>query len=117
MQIKNDKKQEYQDWYNKNLDPYGHACFVYAENWASMMEDKIQNGFNLEDIAEQTSHDADTEGITGFMYGMAAQILAYCWVYGEQLRRWHNLEYQIGNEGEKANEEGKVLNPSVINIG
>lgn len=26
----------------KNSDPYGRACFTYAERWAGMMEEKIK---------------------------------------------------------------------------
>jgi hypothetical protein len=74
------------------------------------------DGSSLEQIAEQASHDADVAGITGFMYGAAVAVLADCWEHGEELRRWHNLDSQIGNEGEKANESGSVLNPALLNI-
>ena len=36
---------------------------------------------------------------------------------GEDLRRWHNLDTQIRNEGEIANEKGGVLNPAIMSIG
>lgn len=48
--------------------------------------------------------------------GMAVSMLVQCWEHGEQLRRWHNLETQIGDEGEKANALGGALNPAVLNI-
>jgi len=32
------------------------------------------------------------------------------------LRKWHNIKTQIGNEGEKANASGGVLNPALLNI-
>jgi hypothetical protein len=35
----------------------------------------------------------------------------------EELRRWHNLRTQIGDEGEKANEDGGVLNPALLRVG
>lgn len=50
------------------------------------------------------------------MIGMAVSMLVQCWEHGKQLRRWHNLETQIGDEGEKANALGGVLNPAVLNI-
>lgn len=114
MELINEK--EYTDWKGNNEDPYGSAVFRYLENWANLMETQMQKGESLEDIAEQTSHQADTEGMTGFMYGIAVAVLAKCWVHGERLRCWHNLHTQIGTEGERANEEGKVLNPAMINI-
>jgi len=91
--------------------------FSYAESWANLMEKHISEGEELKDIASKSSYEADTEGITGFMYGAAVQVLSWSWVHGEELRKWHNLDSQIGNEGEKANESGAVLNPAVLNIG
>lgn len=110
-------QDEWNNWVEKNTDPYGGACVTYAERWARMMQARMDAGEELEDIAKQTSHDADKEGITGFMYGCAVQMLAGCWKYGDRLRRWHNLDVQIGDEGEKANESGGVLNPALLNLG
>ena len=115
--MKTINEKEYNDWKEKNNDPYGAAAFRYAERWAELMETKMANGEKLSDIAEATSHEADDEGITGFMYGCAVVVLAKCWENGEELRRWHNIHTQIGNEGERANATGKVLNPALLNIG
>ena len=100
----------------KNTDGYGAGIIAYAQRWAELMETRIAAGEDLMQCAEPTSHEADTNGITGFMYGAAVATLAGCWVYGEQLRRWHNLETQIGTEGEQANQHGGVLNPAVLHI-
>lgn len=110
-------QKEYQDWKDKQEDPYSKAIFIYAEGWANLMEARIEKGERFEDFAKDTSHKADTDGITGFMYGAAVSILSQCWVHGEQLRKWHNLDTQLGDEGEKANEKGGVLNPALLNIG
>ncbi len=99
-----------------NSDSYGKCVMEYAERWARLMQIEMDNGKNLEDVAEATSREADIEGITGFMYGCAVSHLAWYWEYGDQLRRWHNLDIQIGNEGEKANESGGVLNPALLSI-
>lgn len=104
-------------WFQNNTDPYGSAVIRYAQKWANAMEDEMAAGAELEDVAERTSHEADTEGITGFMYGAAVSVLATLWVHGERLRRWHNLDTQLGTEGEKANESGGVFNPALLNIG
>ena len=116
MKILKGKEKEYKDWYDNNSEGYGRACFTYAEKWAEMMEEEIKNGKKLADIVKKLSHDADTEGITGFMYGIAVSILSLSWVYGEELRQWHNLETQIGDEGEKANKNGGVINPALLSI-
>lgn len=104
MKILKGKEQDYKDWYNKNSDPYGHACFTYAERWAEMLENAIENSPDepmkvILDNADELSREADTEGITGFMYGMAVSILSQCWEYGEELRKWHNKEYNYEGDG------------------
>ena len=102
---------------DRNSDPYGAAGHTYAERWARMMEAEMSRGKKLEDVAEECSHLADEEGITGFMYGCAVSILSAVWSHGEELRRWHNLKTQLRDEGEKANESGGVLNPAMLSIG
>lgn len=106
MKIKDHKN--YEDWKANNTDGYGSAIFRYAEKWANLMEDEINKGKRIQDIAENISNEADTEGITGFMYGAAVSILSRCWEYGEELRKWHNKEYDYDGDG--------VVNPAVINI-
>lgn len=100
-----------------NTDGYGGAVVTYSERWARLMQVEMANGKKLEDVADAASHEADLEGITGFMYGCAVSTLSQCWKHGEQLRRWHNVKTQLGNEGEKANESGGVLNPTLLSIG
>lgn len=100
-----------------NTDPYGARIYSYAEDWANFMEREMAKGATVAECAEATSREADTDGITGFMYGAAVATLAHVWAHGEELRRWHNKETQIGTEGDRANETGGVLNPAVLNIG
>jgi hypothetical protein len=100
-----------------NTDPYGGRVISYAEDWANFMEREMATGKTVAECAKPTSREADTDGITGFMYGAAVSILAAVWAHGEDLRRWHNLDIQIGTEGEKANESGGTLNPALLNIG
>jgi hypothetical protein len=117
MKIKLGLEQEYLDYKSNNSkDPYSMAVVIYSETWADLMEQKLASGEKLVDFAKKTSHDADTDGITGFMYGCSVQGLSYFWIHGEELRQWHNLATQIGDEGEKANKSGGVLNPAILNI-
>lgn len=80
-----------QNFSKKKIDEVGDACNAIVEN------------------AEKLSHEADTEGITGFMYGCAVSILAQCWEYGEELRKWHNKEYDYDGDG--------VVNPAILTAG
>ena len=100
-----------------NKDGYGGAVMTYAERWARMMEARMAKGERIADIAEECSHLADEEGITGFMYGAAVSTLAAVWIHGEALRLWHNLKYQLRDEGKRANDNGGVLNPACLSLG
>jgi len=110
-------REVWQMWVDNNTDPYGRGIIQYAERWAELMESRMAGDTTLEACAGETSHEADTEGITGFMYSAAVAALASCWEHGEQLRRWHNLEIQIGDEGEKANRGDGILNPALLRLG
>lgn len=119
MQIKTDKQTEYDRWRETSSeDFYSKGIVDFAERWASIMEEQIAAGATVADCAKATSREADCDmGISGFMYGCAVQTLATFWEHGEALRRWHNIDTQIGSEGARANEEGGVLNPALLSIG
>jgi hypothetical protein len=101
----------------KNPDPYGSAVNTYAERWARLMEARMSKGERIGDIADECSHLADEEGITGFMYGCAVGILSHVWIHGEALRLWHNLKSGGAEQGKKANDAGAVINPAILTIG
>ena len=119
MTFKNDASQKmWKMGLTKNQDPYGNAVYRFASEWATRMEQRLTDSpdAKISEIADECSREADTEGITGFMYGCAVSMLADIWVHGEELRRWHNLDVQIGTEGEQANEKGATLNPAIIQV-
>lgn len=107
----------WQETKDNNTDFYGRGIVDYTERWANLMEEKLSEGFALKDIAQSTSREANTDGITGFMYGCAVRILSDVWVNGEELRCWHNKKYQHNSEGNEANESGGVLNPAILTVG
>ena len=106
MKLKN--KEGWEQFVAINNDPYGSGVVRYAERWANMMEKEIEVGKELIDIADATSNRADTEGITGYMYGCAVSILSQVWEHGEELRKWHNKEYGYEGNG--------TVNPAIITI-
>lgn len=113
MKILEGKEKKYKDWYDINNDGYSRACFTYAERWANMLENLIESSDEdamtvIVNNADRLSREADIEGITGFMYGCAVNILAQCWEYGEELRKWHNKEYNYNGDG--------VVNPAILTI-
>jgi hypothetical protein len=117
MKLKPNTETEYEAYKtNNSSDPYSARVVSYGEDWANLMEARLSKGEQLADIAKETSHEADTDGITGFMYGCAVSALSHFWEHGETLRRWHNKDTQIGQEGDEANEAGGVLNPALLQV-
>lgn len=116
MKLKN--KERWEDLKNKNAGDFGKAIIDFTENWAELMESEIKKGSKVSDAAEKTRYKVDNPtGISGFMRGIVVRNLAEVWKYGEEFRIWHNLDVQIGNEGEKANKGSGVLNPALLTIG
>ena len=89
-----------------NKDGYGLSIFAYLKRWASAMEQEIEKGVPVKEIALLTSEKADINGITGAMYSCAVATLSKYWEYGEQLREWHNEMYCYRGQG--------VTNPAVL---
>jgi len=108
IEFKCSNKDALDKWQESNKDGYGGGIIEYAKDWGRLMQYEIGNGNKLNDIAGKTSFELGWHGITGFMYGAAVQVLSDCWVYGEDLRKWHNKEY--GHEGEG------VVNPAILTI-
>ena len=81
MKAVDGREQDYEEWRNNNSDPYGRAIFTYAERWAEMLESLIDKDSDVEKViaenAEKTSREADTEGITGFMYGRSGRHFSF----------------------------------------
>ena len=119
MKLKRGVKTKYLKYVRMNSkDGYSKAVVTYAEDWAAIMEKKLKKrGVKVKDIAEASGHEADTQGITGFMYGCAVSALAQFWVHGEELRRWHNREYLDEEKAAKADKSGGVVNPAILTFG
>lgn len=117
MKLKIGTETEYETYKANNSSDPDSACVTsYVENWANLMEARMEKGEKIADMAKDTSHEANTDGITGFMYGCAVSALSYFWEHGEALRLWHNMKAQIKDEGEKANEAGGVLSPAMLRV-
>lgn len=107
MKIKDQKM--YDLYKEKNKDFYSKGVIDFGERWADKMEELMATtGLPLVKIADSASRIADTDGITGAMYGMAVGFLSQCWEDGESLRRWHNHEYDYEGDG--------VVNPAIISF-
>lgn len=72
-------REAFDEWSAKNTDPYGARCFSYALEWGSLMQLAKENGESFMDCSPRCSREADYDGITGFMYSVAQQILKKHW--------------------------------------
>ena len=81
----------WKEFASNNTDPYGGRVVRYADEWARLMQRRIADGETVESCADDTSHLADDDGITGFMHGCALSVLVKTWKHGEALRRWYNV--------------------------
>lgn len=78
-------------WKSKAENPseiYGLGIINYASLWAKLMQQKINEGYSVKEIAQTTSNEADIEGITDAMYVNAVSILVKSWKYGKELLEW-----------------------------
>jgi hypothetical protein len=92
-------------------DEYSACTVRYAARWANMMEQEFTlRNVPLAEVAEKTTHTADLEGITGFMFGCAVSMLSEVWIWGDALRVWHNSNYGVGAEAQG------VVNPAIMYI-
>lgn len=96
-------------WVDANTDSYGKGVVDFAERWGILMQEQMTNDILTKEIVDSCSNKADVEGITGFMYGCAVNMLSQCWKYGEQLRKIHNADYGVEGDG--------VVNPALLTIG
>lgn len=113
MNLRDEKA--WKKWVDANTDPYGAACVRVARVAMEILDD-APDDFDPDDIIDKAD-DTTGEGITGFMAGCVVQMISGCHARGDEFRRKWNLKLQLGNEGEKANESGGVLNPALLNIG
>lgn len=106
----------WQKYVEKNTGAYGGEVIAYSARWASMVEGALLTGAVFEDVVAPLSHEADINGITGFMYWAAVSTLSKVWEYGEQLRLWHNNDIAPKQAEETNAIPGAVLNPALISV-
>ena len=108
------KIEDWNSWVEKNKDPYGKACVDVARRVMEIL-DEVEE-FDTHAIICLADDEVKAGGITGFMAGCVASMVSHCHSRGEEFRRKWNLDNQLQDEGERANEEGGVLNPALLNL-
>lgn len=100
---------------SNNKDPYGGACIKVAKRVMELLdEDKtpLHSGYHPDihtahGLICKSDHDTKAGGITGFMAGCVASMIAQCHERGDEFRKSFN--------GEEHKGEG-VLNPALLTI-
>lgn len=117
MQVKDQKA--YDEYKAKNaprgssFDNYVAEILAYTERWAELMQKQVPEDKPLtREIMDSTSHEADTSGITGYMYGAAARAISTHWIRGDEFRALYNSQY--GDQGEEATKQKATINPAIV---
>lgn len=108
--------EAWDSWVTKNKDDYGKACVDVARKVMELLDDR-EGDFDTHAIICEADDAIEAGGITGFMASCVASMVSKCHSRGEEFRRKWNGDNQIGDEGDKANESGGVLNPALLCIG
>ncbi len=103
------KKSAWRRAVRNNQDAYGHATVLAAAKVGA----KLDEGATCKEASDAMYGC----GLTGFLAGCVASMVSQCHARGDDFRKWWNLDNQIRDEGEKANEGQGVLNPAVICLG
>lgn len=68
---------------------YSTKIINFVQRWAEKMQENfVENKFNPA-IAEKTSYEVDTDGISGLDYVTAIKILSEYWIFGKELKNWN----------------------------
>lgn len=88
------KEQDLQTWFDNNKEPYGRRCITYAQDWAKLMQVELKKGNKLTaELVKKLSHQADVDGITGFMYGASKAVLKSTWKYWDLVSEYLEKEF------------------------
>ncbi|SRR5258708_10674683 len=97
------------DYVLKNTDPYGKCCVDVALRVMEYLDQ--ENEFNPHYLICRADNDIKAGGITGYMAGVAAQIVAEVHSRGEEFRKAWNKEYGVGED------HGGTVNLAILTLG
>jgi hypothetical protein len=114
MKLKNEKA--WNEYVEKNQNAYGKCCVDVARRVMELLEEDdtpLHKGYNPDihtphGLICKANKDIDAGGITGFMAGAVAHMVAECHERGEEFRKIWNDEHEYEGEG--------VVNPALVTI-
>ena len=121
MKLKDGTSEEYETYKkNNSKDPYSARVFTFGDEWASLMDARLATGEELtKEMMDETAKKADTDGITGYMYGAAASAIVHFWEHGEKFQVVFNSQYMTKEKAEALAKEkpGATVNPAIVTVG
>jgi len=108
------KTEDWEKYIEANKDPYGKACVDTAREVMRLLDE--QDDFDTHTIICDADKNIGAGSITGFMAGAVASMVSRCHSRGEEFRKKWNVDNQISDEGETANESGGTLNPALLTV-
>lgn len=109
LQFKDEEARKFwENFVENNRNGFSFCIISYAEYWAKFMQHYMakHEGVTVAQIADKASHDVGVDGVIGFMNACATDILSKVWKYGEDLRKWHNKQYDYEGDG--------IFSPAVL---
>lgn len=72
--------------------PPGDEIIDFAERWGRRIQQEMNDGNELEDVAESTADEVNFDNLTPQEKDIAVMILSAVWAYGDQLQEWYISE-------------------------
>ena len=115
MQFRNDAAQTYwtKQLEHKKNDDHTRGLLRYAERLANILEtsDRSPEAF----LAATFAADNPTpKQVTILMYSFAVALLVKVWLYGDDLKTWHNQHWKATGIPFKVEKEWGVIMPCAI---
>ena len=103
MKIKQGLEQEYQEYVEKNKDPYSKACVVAGEKVGQLLDEGK--------TPQEAEEGLRGQELSGFMAGAAISGVVHFNPRGDEMKKWWNKENPHGEpDGTGTN------NPAIITI-
>jgi hypothetical protein len=101
-------KEKWDNYVNKNKDPYGKCCVDIARQVMKNL-DEVED-FEPHDLIIKSEKEIGEDGITGFMAGAIAAMVAQCHSRGKE---W-NEKWNKDNGG--SGKEKGTINPAILEV-
>ena len=107
------KQEMWDECVKSNKDPYGRCCVDVARKVMEIIDEENPETLDCHKLICRADDEINAGGITGFMAGCVANMVAKFHSRGEEFRKAWNKPYLKDGQEDK----GGVVNPAIITIG